>query len=72
MYVLAMTGGLETPSFIGAPTLEALKSHQFYRDLTDMVDAEQGDRVDVLHIHANGQVEVIESHTGDDEPGAAF
>lgn len=62
MYIIALTGGIEEPSFIPFATWEDVETSLEYNNKFEFVRSEYGERFDVLKVE-DGQIRLIESFT---------
>lgn len=62
MFIIALTGGIEEPSFLPFESLEDLKNSDTYQNIHDFVKEDYGERVDILQL-VDGRIVTVESFT---------
>lgn len=61
MYIIALTGGLEEPSFIPFADWNAVLNSTHYNNIKEFVDADAGERVDILKIYPDATFDTVET-----------
>lgn len=63
MYIMAITGGIEEPSFLPfADWDEMVFNSTHYNNIREFVNEETGERVDILKVNADGTMTTVESY----------